>query len=323
MTTTMADTIGAQRALRRSLDGVELGSPRHFANLSVWPLLGGRAQADYSLLGQVLADGTAQVTELDDGSVPEIRFVNRGEHPVLLVDGEELIGALQNRSLNLSILAPASEALTIPVSCMEAGRWGYGGGPEFRHSGHVMNARLRMSRMRSVSKSLRESSGGRRMSNQDAIWTEINEVAQELEAPSDTGAINDAFERYGRDLEEYERALNLPLRSCGAAFAIAGGAHGLDLFDAQSTFRSLFPQLVRSWSLDAIAAARQGKSAGRRVDPRILLDRLARRRCRVYRAVGLGTDARLARRGSRLQGAALIRDEAAVHVSAFHSGFNS
>jgi hypothetical protein len=49
--------------------------------------------------------------------------VNRGPEPVLIIDGEELVGAKQNRVVNLTILVAAQSALTIPVSCVEAGRW--------------------------------------------------------------------------------------------------------------------------------------------------------------------------------------------------------
>lgn len=49
------------------------------------------------------------ITEVSEqGVVPQLRFVNRGRVPVLLVDGEELLGAKQNRIVNLSILVPGS-----------------------------------------------------------------------------------------------------------------------------------------------------------------------------------------------------------------------
>jgi len=36
--------------------------------------------------------------------VPELLVINQGERAVLLVDGEELVGAKQNRVLNTSVL---------------------------------------------------------------------------------------------------------------------------------------------------------------------------------------------------------------------------
>lgn len=321
MEETKLDSLAAQRELRRALDSVEVGAPLTLGGLSIWPLLGGRVEADYALLDEALGDGSARVTELNGSSVPELRFVNQGRRAVLLADGEELIGAMQNRSLNLSILAPAAAAIVIPVSCMEQGRWNYRADPDFRGSGHVISARMRMNRMVSVSGEMRRSSGQRRRSDQGTVWREIDELSEELDARSETGAISEAFERYGGELDEYAAALTLPDRACGAVFAIAGGPHGLDLFDAQSTFAALYPKLIRSWSLDAIAARRQGRSGvGKTVDPRILLDRLARRRVRTYPAIGLGVDVRITRRGSRLQGAALVVGDRAVHVSGFHVG---
>jgi hypothetical protein len=39
-----------------------------------------------------------------------------------VLDSEELVGAKQNRVLNLSILVPAHSTTVVPVSCVEAGR---------------------------------------------------------------------------------------------------------------------------------------------------------------------------------------------------------
>ena len=40
-----------------------------------------------------------------EGDVPNLPFENHGNSKVLLVDGDELVGAKQNRIINLSILA--------------------------------------------------------------------------------------------------------------------------------------------------------------------------------------------------------------------------
>lgn len=89
-----------------ALSQVELGSPIQFLNLTLFPLLvADDATPSYTMLDEALALKTARVTEVSEsGSVPELLFVNDGDIPVLLVDGEELVGARQNRILNLTVL---------------------------------------------------------------------------------------------------------------------------------------------------------------------------------------------------------------------------
>ena len=110
----------------RTLKELEIGPATTYAGLTLFPLiakpteLGERA---YRTLDEAIASGSARVAEVSTGgSVPELRFENEGDMPVLLLDGEELIGAKQNRILNLTILAGAKTSITIPVSCVEAGR---------------------------------------------------------------------------------------------------------------------------------------------------------------------------------------------------------
>src|SRR5207249_3998616 len=61
------------------------------------------------------------------GEVPALSVVNDADRPVLLLDGEELVGARQNRILNTTVLVAAQATLRIPVSCVEQGRWSYRG----------------------------------------------------------------------------------------------------------------------------------------------------------------------------------------------------
>lgn len=323
------DTLAIQQTLRRTLDGLELGEPSRHGGLSVWPLLGGAERADYELLDDVIQNDTARVTELNGGSVPELHFVNDGDRPVLLLDGEQLLGALQNRSLNLTILAPARTALIIPVSCMEAGRWHYDDEDEddrrFRGSQNVIHPSLRQKRMAHVTDSLRESRGRARRSDQSAVWESIDDLADSLGASSPTAALNDTFEHYEDRLAEQIHAHPADPRQCGAVFAVEHGPHGLELFDNRETYQRLRPKLLRSWTLEH-AAKQQRRRRNRssvKFNPRILLDRLCRRRVKAYDAVGLGVDARLRRPSSRLQGAALVLGQRTIHFAAFHNGRRS
>src|SRR5688500_1002490 len=88
---------------------IEIGGAVSSGRLAMWPLIAGQpGRADYLTLDEALMSGAAEVGEISEqGQVPELLFCNRGAKPVLLLDGEELVGAKQNRILNLSILAPA------------------------------------------------------------------------------------------------------------------------------------------------------------------------------------------------------------------------
>jgi hypothetical protein len=77
-----------------TVSGTRLGDPITFRNMTVFPLFGQGITPDYLTLDEALAQKRAKVTEVSEGgSVPELRFVNEGDMPVFLMDGEELIGA--------------------------------------------------------------------------------------------------------------------------------------------------------------------------------------------------------------------------------------
>src|SRR5512138_1836745 len=137
-----------------TLEALELGEPAVHHNLAVFPLIGGRTgRPPYDTLREALDAGRVAVTEVSEGgSVPSLALENRGGRPVLLIDGEELVGAKQNRVLNLTILAPAGKTTEIPVSCVEQGRWGYRS-RHFEDQGRVLFSKARAAKSARVSES--------------------------------------------------------------------------------------------------------------------------------------------------------------------------
>ena len=105
---------------------VEVKAPVTRNNLSLFPLTArfARSVVSYTPFGQAAGKGEVRITEVSGaGSVPQLAVVNGSKADILLVDGEELIGAKQNRIVNLTLLIAANSTLTIPVTCVEAGRW--------------------------------------------------------------------------------------------------------------------------------------------------------------------------------------------------------
>ena len=96
--------------LSQTLSEIEILPARTLGGLTVFALvapLRATGERSYRTLDEAIAAGAARVTEISHaGSVPELCFVNEGDLPVLLLDGEELSGAKQNRILNLTILCP-------------------------------------------------------------------------------------------------------------------------------------------------------------------------------------------------------------------------
>jgi hypothetical protein len=88
-------------------------------------------------------------------SVGQPRAVNDGVRPVLLLDGEEVIGAKQNRIINLTVLVAAGTTVQLPVSCVEQGRWSMQS-LRFAEAGRTMFASGRARKMRDVTASLRQ-----------------------------------------------------------------------------------------------------------------------------------------------------------------------
>ena len=299
-----------------SLSQITVGAPISVGNLTVFPLLNGACNvADYLTLDEALEKGIASVTEVSkSGSVPELRFVNKGDLSVLLVDGEELIGAKQNRILNLTILVPGHQELTIPVSCVERGRWSYRSST-FASAPRAQFAMARAKRVASVSFSLRES--GRPVSDQSEVWGDIDRLAATLKVGSPTSAMSDIYEAYSDDLHEKARAFSACPDQVGAVFAINKQVIGLDLFDNPSTFRKLLRKLVNSYALQAIAST--SPAGGTEVDEKTSAEKLLRSLLDAdaegFSAIGEGQAVRI--KGDNLAAAGLVARDRLIHLCAF------
>ena len=142
--------------LQETMKNLDLGPATSFAGLTLFPLLAERnGERGYLTLDDALALGTLKITETSKhGNVPELLLNNEGKQPVLLLDGEELTGAKQNRVLNLTVLAPAGQKIVIPVSCVEAGRWS-AQSEEFAAADRVMFSNARRNKSVAVSYSYR------------------------------------------------------------------------------------------------------------------------------------------------------------------------
>lgn len=92
--------------------------------------------------------------------MPHLVAENHSESLLLLVEGQELIGAKQNRVLNTTVLIKPKSKVTIPVSCVEAGRWHFQS-REMREGERLVPNLLRYKLKRGVYESLKKKIGHR------------------------------------------------------------------------------------------------------------------------------------------------------------------
>ena len=162
-------------AIEQAVESLELGSFKNYLNISVAPLVGVTDEKgpEYITMTEALADDLLEVTEIDHGgSVPNLRVRNLCDRNVLLLDGEELMGAKQNRVLNTTVLVAGQTEVVVPVSCTEQGRWSYKS-DKFMDSKIMMAKAVRSSKSSSVSHSLKMHHCY--SSDQSQVWEDIHE----------------------------------------------------------------------------------------------------------------------------------------------------
>ena len=255
------------------------------------------------------------IEELRASTVPFIEVTNPTKRPVLIPEGEQLVGGLQDRVLNTSVLVAPSTHLDIPVSCLEQGRWG--NRREFGRGRAFAPRRTRRAKNASVADSIRR--GRSRRSDQAAVWHAIDRELAHLGVDSRTRAVRDAEQFLRRDRQRARSIRGLarqgPLPGqCGVVIAHGRRVVAVEVFGNHDLLVPHWEGLVRSHLLERPTA--NGHPSATLVLHRIR--RFAEAPAVANRGVGLGTELHVNDR--RTVGQALIHNGAIVHASAFMIG---
>lgn len=298
------------------------GTTVTFENLTTLPLLRTSSpEAHYDILDAALGRGTLHITEVSEsGSVPEIKVLNEGPQPVLIIDGEELVGAKQNRTVNLSILVPPAADMIVPVTCVEAGRWS-ARSSRFSSASRTHFAAGRAAKSSQVSASLQREGVAR--ADQSQVWEEIARRSDRLQVYSETAAMSDIYERRSSTIESFVRELPIADEEVGAVFLLNGDPRGVDLFDSPRTFRALIPKILRGYALDAIDLRSSSTDQSSQHDTAHVIEARAKDFMRQvmaasrtqFQSPGLGETWRLF--APQLAGGGLTLGGMLVHLSAF------
>jgi hypothetical protein len=198
------------------------------------------------VLDEAMAAGQVKIQEIADGSVNELTFINKADHPVFVMAGEVIIGGKQDRIIGRNTVIPAKTTQEVPVFCVEHGRWD-GKTKEFTTAKALAHGRLR---------------GQASYAAQQDVWNEVaakNKV-RKTESESDTYR-KVAQQQSDGTMSTMEKQVNAALaklpaadraRMVGYAVALNGAVATVDLFGSPALFKKLETKLVHSYLTEAI-----------------------------------------------------------------------
>lgn len=251
-----------ERTADFNLGDFEAGEPVLAYNLAVIPLHTRKAPPydDYTVLEEAQAAKKVTVSEVGDGSVPELSVRNRDARPLYLLGGEVVLGGKQDRMLQSDVALDPGERRHVPVVCVEQGRW-TGQDLTFQPGLAVAHPDLRRAAF---------------FSEQGAVWGEVARKSEVSGVSSPTGTyrrvLQDAKlrERIGQYLDELQAKLPRDERMAGLAVAINGELEVVDVFDSPKLYGKLERKLLASYVLAALEkqpgraeAAEQGQTKAR------------------------------------------------------------
>jgi hypothetical protein len=282
--------------IREFFQGIIVGQTQSYGNMTLYCLLAAQEPAvDYLTLDEALSAGELIISELHaGGSVPELKVSNRTNRRVLLLDGEELVGAKQNRVLNVTILIACHSETVIPVSCVEQRRWSYKS-PGFSSESRLMSANLKRKKSETVCMSL-EREGAYR-SDQGLVWSEIDSKFARMQTDrSPTSALADLYESHHSRSSAYLEAFQPVERQIGMGVYINGNLAGLEFVTRFQGFRAVHRKLVQSYVMDALEPTTAPTDAeaipsGRTISE--VLDAAADAEVKFRASVALGQDIRM------------------------------
>lgn len=286
------------------------GAPIRCRGLTLVPVHHRAPGLEYIRFGDA-APGTVLVTEMQAGAtVPELQVQNLGARPVLFVEGEVLVGLNQDRTLNVTVMAPAFSTVAIPVACVEAGRWSRAS--TYATGGNLnLSPKVRHAKSAETQRQVRQT--GRFSTNQGVVWDSVAERLAAHRIASNTSAFRDLATdaRWAAAAPE----IAPPAGARGVVALVGDRLAAADIFDREDTLAAAWAGLVRSYAFDLETT--RGTDADDDTVERLVAQRLGRLAGGVattHPGVGTGDIVQLTQ-GTAVA-SALVADSTVVHLAA-------
>lgn len=225
---------------------LEPGRPVSVLGLEIVPLLlreTGAPEPNALLLEEAISAGHTVVNEVNEGGVVgQVRVLHRGGLPLLVLQGEQILGAKQNRSFNSSFVVAPGKEVVLPVSCVEQGRW-HRKSAAFEAGATTLSPELRARKLKRVSESI--TMHGTYDANQHGVWSDVREYMQATGSHSVTASYEDARQTKAPQVERELAGLEPLPEQSGLAVVRDGRLVMLDAFGSPRLFARAFKKCLR------------------------------------------------------------------------------
>ena len=305
-------------AIKDSLSSIEFLPVQNYENITV---LGFKTcnlnDFDFLTLKKGLRMGLVELNEENPGGVVDtIKVENNAVTPLLILEGEVIIGAKQDRIANTSLLIPPHFETLMPVSCVEANRWKYQTN-NFNDSTNYASSNLRGARTETVNVSLKKE--GAYKSNQGLIWDVINQTQNNLNIKSKTCALKDVYTSKAETLNEYYESFPYTRKQNGSIILINNEVKGLELLYNNHLYKEFHERIIKSYIVDALQESKTSNMENEDYAYNLaedFRDNISSSKYETFKSAGCGEDSRLDNTDS--MGSALIYKNELIHAVFFN-----
>lgn len=207
------------------------------------PIHGEVGGPDAELLNEALPTGRTSVSEVSaEGVVAWVRVQHGGTRPLLIVDGEHVVGAKQNRIFNASFLVAPGQTVDLPVTCVERRRWSYKS-TSFKADDATISSKIRAMKLGMLGASLGR--GGGHHCDQQVVWREVDRYLAQTGTDSQSAAFGDGFQSRRAGTERSLDLLEPRPGQVGVAAVREGAIVGMDIFGSASLYGRGWKKVAR------------------------------------------------------------------------------
>ncbi|HXX53168.1 MAG TPA: DUF6569 family protein [Thermodesulfovibrionales bacterium] len=307
--------------LDRFIETLEPCETKEHRNLAIQFLRGPCMGLNIANYDEALDRKTLNVSEVEGGHVPELKFTNSGDCPVFVPEGTIITGLRQSRSVRVSFLISQQEELIIPVHCIEQGRWTaiskFG-----QRSPFHLHSKLRAANLRHSHNALKGRKDLDSGESQQDTWENIRgfktskEKTLKRDINSPDGFLGDVYREDKANIEPYLASLPCPDGAIGFVSLVERHVVSLEVFGDERLLRKNYQALLSGIAIEATdeESLVDIRNRGKQAVADFLRGILAAKK-ESYKSVWHGNDVRF--EGGAFVGYGLVDDGRVLHLEAF------